>query len=159
MSRDEGAGAGSILLAFILGAVSGAAVALLYAPASGPETREDPGGKADEARAKAPQAAARRVGRLADSFERDVRPLLGHLNAIGRDAARAAQLATAQVERADRLFADAAQRFEQTLAGIEASIAKPAREGRALLSAFRAAFQALREMRRDGRRQGRGDDE
>ena len=35
MARDEGAGAGSILLAFILGAVSGAAVALLYAPASG----------------------------------------------------------------------------------------------------------------------------
>ena len=29
MTRDEGAGAGSILLAFILGAVSGAAVALL----------------------------------------------------------------------------------------------------------------------------------
>jgi hypothetical protein len=105
-------------------------------------------------------SAARRVGQLADSFERDVRPLLGHLNAIGRDAARAAQLATAQVERADRLFADAAQRFEQTLAGIEASIAKPAREGRALLSAFRAAFQAIRELRRDGRvRQGRGDDE
>ena len=64
-------------------------------------------------------AAARRVGQLADSFERDVKPLVGHLNAIGRDAARAAQLATVQVERADRLFADAAQRFEQTLAGIE----------------------------------------
>ena len=40
MARDEGAGSGSILLAFILGAVSGAAVALLYAPASGRETRE-----------------------------------------------------------------------------------------------------------------------
>src|SRR5438477_533023 len=101
MSRDDEAGAGSILLAFILGAV---------------------------------------------------RPLVGHLNAIGRDAARAAQLATAQVERADRLFADVAQRFEQTLAAVDASISRPAREGRALLSAFRAAFQALREIRRDGRR-------
>ena len=40
MARDDGGGAGSILLAFILGAVSGAAVALLYAPASGRETRE-----------------------------------------------------------------------------------------------------------------------
>jgi hypothetical protein len=103
-------------------------------------------------------AAAKRVGRLADTFEREVRPLVGHLNAIGRDAARAAQLATAQVERADRLFADAAQRFEHALAGVEASITAPAREGRALLSAFRAAFRAIRDMRHAGRH-GRGDDE
>src|SRR4029077_359165 len=59
MARDEGAGAGSILLAFILGAVSGAAVALLYAPASGRETREERGDKASEARAKAAEAAAK----------------------------------------------------------------------------------------------------
>jgi hypothetical protein len=103
-------------------------------------------------------AAARRVGQLADTFEREVRPLVGHANAIGRDAARAVQLATAQVERADRLFADAAQRFEQALAGVEASISAPAREGRALLSAFRAAFQAVRELRRD-RGRSRGEDE
>ena len=50
MARDEGAGAGSILLAFILGAVSGAAVALLYAPATGRETREYLGEKAREGR-------------------------------------------------------------------------------------------------------------
>jgi archaellum biogenesis protein FlaJ (TadC family) len=105
-------------------------------------------------------SAAKRLGEIADTFEREVKPLVGHLNAIGRDAARAAQLATAQVERADRLFADVAQRFEQTLATVDASISAPAREGRALLSGFRAAFQALRELRRDGRgRQGRGDDE
>jgi gas vesicle protein len=59
MARDEGAGAGSILLAFILGAVSGAAVALLYAPASGRETRDYLGDKAAEARAKAVEAAAK----------------------------------------------------------------------------------------------------
>jgi len=59
MSRDDGAGAVSILLAFILGAVSGAAVALLYAPASGRETREYLGEKAGEARAKAAEAASR----------------------------------------------------------------------------------------------------
>jgi gas vesicle protein len=59
MSRDEGAGAGSILLAFILGAVSGAALALLYAPVSGRETRDYLGEKAGEARARAAEAAAR----------------------------------------------------------------------------------------------------
>jgi gas vesicle protein len=57
--NDDGAGAGSILLAFILGAVSGAAVALLYAPQSGRETREFLGEKANEARARAADAAAR----------------------------------------------------------------------------------------------------
>jgi gas vesicle protein len=59
MANDEGAGAGNILLAFILGAVSGAAVALLYAPQSGKETRDFLGEKANEARARAAEAAAK----------------------------------------------------------------------------------------------------
>jgi gas vesicle protein len=59
MSRDEGVGAGSILLAFILGAVSGAAVALLYAPASGRDTREYLGERAREGKARAAEAAAK----------------------------------------------------------------------------------------------------
>jgi gas vesicle protein len=69
MARDDSAGAGSILLAFILGAVSGAAVALLYAPQSGRETREYLGEKANEARARAAEAAAR--GRDAIKESRD----------------------------------------------------------------------------------------
>jgi hypothetical protein len=103
---------------------------------------------------------ARRVEQLAAQFERDVRPLFGHLNAIGRDASRAAALATAQVERADKLFGEIAARVEQTLNGVQETIVGPVREGRALLSAFRAAMQAIREVRRNSRsRQGRGDDE
>ena len=39
MARGD-VGAGEVMLAFLLGAVAGAAVALLYAPASGEETRE-----------------------------------------------------------------------------------------------------------------------
>jgi hypothetical protein len=100
---------------------------------------------------------ARRVGRMVDQLERDVKPLFGHLNAIGADASRAVALATAQVERADRMVADIAARVEQTLTMVQASIGAPAREGRAMMGAFRAALQALREMRRG--RQGRGDDD
>lgn len=59
MSRDDGAGAGSVLLAFLLGAVAGAAVALLYAPAAGRETREFLGEKAREGRDRASEAAAK----------------------------------------------------------------------------------------------------
>jgi gas vesicle protein len=54
---DDGAGAGSVLLAFLLGAVAGAAVALLYAPAAGQETREYLGEKAREGRDRAADAA------------------------------------------------------------------------------------------------------
>jgi gas vesicle protein len=70
MSRNEGSGAGSILLAFLLGAVSGAAVALLYAPAPGRDTREYLGEKAREGRARAAEAAEK--GRKAVNEGRQV---------------------------------------------------------------------------------------
>jgi gas vesicle protein len=56
MSRDNGTGAGSVMLAFVVGALTGAAVALLFAPASGDETREYLGQKAREGRDKARDA-------------------------------------------------------------------------------------------------------
>ena len=104
-------------------------------------------------------AAVKRAGQLADQFEREVKPLFGHLNAIARDAARAAQLASIQVERADKLFADLSVRLEETMNLVQASVIAPAREGRALLSAIRAAFEAVREMRQARARQTRSEDE
>ncbi|HVH26092.1 MAG TPA: YtxH domain-containing protein [Vicinamibacterales bacterium] len=59
MSRDSGAGAGSVVLAFLVGAVAGAAVALLYAPATGRETRDLLSEKAREGRDRANEAAVR----------------------------------------------------------------------------------------------------
>ena len=47
---------GMVLLAFMVGALSGAAAALLLAPASGEETREYLGQKARESRARAREA-------------------------------------------------------------------------------------------------------
>ena len=49
MSKDESS-AGSVLLAFAVGALMGAAVALLYAPAAGDETRRKLAQKAREGR-------------------------------------------------------------------------------------------------------------
>ena len=73
--------AGSILLAFILGAVSGAAVALLYAPATGRETREFLGEKAREGRDRAADAAS-------EGRRRSIRDATRWRNAIerGREA-------------------------------------------------------------------------
>jgi gas vesicle protein len=50
--------AGPVMMAFLLGAVAGAAVALLYAPATGEETRQRIKEKAREGREKA-EAVAR----------------------------------------------------------------------------------------------------
>jgi gas vesicle protein len=55
MARDEGGG--TILLAFLLGAASGAAVALLFAPATGETMREYLGQKAREGRERASEMA------------------------------------------------------------------------------------------------------
>src|SRR5688572_5633283 len=59
MANSNDAGAGNVMLAFLLGAVAGAAVALLYAPATGLDTREYLGEKAREGRERANEAAAK----------------------------------------------------------------------------------------------------
>jgi hypothetical protein len=97
---------------------------------------------------------ARRLTRLAGQIERELTPIFGHLNAIGRDAARAAALATAQVERADRLFADITGRVEQGLNSVQQVVSGPAREGAALWSALRAAITAFRVPRPRRKRAG-----
>lgn len=53
MSKDN---SGNLMVAFVIGALTGAAVALLFAPASGEETREFIGQKAREGRARAREA-------------------------------------------------------------------------------------------------------
>jgi gas vesicle protein len=57
MARDDGGAAGAILVAFALGAVTGAAFALLLAPATGEEMRRIVADKAREGRERAEDAA------------------------------------------------------------------------------------------------------
>jgi hypothetical protein len=95
---------------------------------------------------------AKRVDRLADQIEHDIRPLFQNLNAMSREAARAAALAATQVERADRVFADLAQRVEETLGTLQQRVVGPAREGAALLAGIRAALAAFRGLRESGRK-------
>ena len=64
---DNGSSTGSVFVAFMLGAIAGAAVALLYAPASGEETRRKLAEKAREGRDRAEALA--REGR--EMFERN----------------------------------------------------------------------------------------
>ena len=66
---NNGASGGGVLMAFVLGAAVGAAVALLYAPAAGEETRRKLAEKAREGRDRAEAAA--REGREFLNRQRD----------------------------------------------------------------------------------------
>jgi gas vesicle protein len=57
MSNQQGIGAGGVLMAFAVGAAVGAAVALLFAPATGEETREYLSERAREGKDRASEAA------------------------------------------------------------------------------------------------------
>jgi hypothetical protein len=102
---------------------------------------------------------ARRLERAADNVQREVRPLVEHLDAIGRDARRASSLAAAQMERVDHLSADLADRLDRTLNTLQTAAAGGMREGAAMLAAFRAAMVVVREFRASRARAGAEDDD
>ena len=96
--------------------------------------------------------ATRRMSETLNRVERDLRPIVANVQAMTADAKRAAALATAQVERADRLFADASRRAEETMNVVQRSILVPARDGVALLKGVKAAFMSLRDSKSRSRR-------
>ena len=90
---------------------------------------------------------ARRLTRLTERIEREISPVFAHLDAIGRDAAKAAAMASAQVERVDALFADVARRADETMNSVQHALTAPAREASALLAGFRAVINSIRQAR------------
>ena len=71
MAQDN---SGSVMVAFVLGALTGAAVALLLAPASGEETREYLGERAREGKARVREGREHMIAaveRGREAFERE----------------------------------------------------------------------------------------
>jgi hypothetical protein len=99
----------------------------------------------------------RRLGRFVDLIEQEAKPILDHVHSVSRDASRAAALATAQVERVDRLFGMLTARVDETLETVQTAVLKPAREVSALMAGLRAALEIVRDIRT--RRKRRPDDE
>lgn len=91
--------------------------------------------------------AVRSMGDTLKRFEHEVRPIVANLHEMSADAKRAAALATAQVERADRLLSDAARRVEDTMGTVQRAILAPARDGMAIFQGIKAAFAAFRELK------------
>jgi gas vesicle protein len=86
MTHNRGGSAGAVFVAFLLGAVTGAAVALLTAPATGEETRRQLGDKAKDGRARANEAA-----RQGKEFIGRQRETISTAIERGRDAYRQAR--------------------------------------------------------------------
>ena len=89
MARDDSGAAGTIIVSFVLGAVAGAAAALLMAPSTGDEIRRRFAEKAREGAAKAADAA--RQGR---EFVEQQRGTVAEAIERGREAYQQARTGT-----------------------------------------------------------------
>lgn len=69
-NNESGIGAGGVMMAFVAGMLTGAALALLFAPATGEETRDFLNQRAREGRDRASEAARQGREHLASAFER-----------------------------------------------------------------------------------------
>ena len=95
---------------------------------------------------------ARRVEQIAADIETGVKPLIANLTAVTADASKAANLASAQVERFDKLVAEVVGRLDQTMAAAQQFVAGPAREGMAIVAGIRAAMAAFEGLKESARR-------
>jgi len=90
---------------------------------------------------------ARRVDRLADVIETELKPALTRVNEMGADMSRATSLAVAQMERVDQLFGRLAERLDRVSLLTQDALIEPFRHGSALVEGFRAALSILRGPR------------
>lgn len=86
---------------------------------------------------------AKRVDHVVELMEKEVKPALEKVNAISSDVNRATLLVVAQLERADQLFSQFAQRFSNLTALAEDAVVEPVKQSAALLQGFRAALDAF----------------
>jgi hypothetical protein len=99
---------------------------------------------------------ARRIEGVLGRVERDLQPTVDRINVVSHEAAKAATLATMQLERIDKTLTNVAGRVDDTVLSLQRSLSAPAKEGAALMAAVRATVGALRDAR-DARRKRAGD--
>ena len=99
---------------------------------------------------------AKRVEALLGRVERDLQPTVERINLVSHEAARAATLATMQLERIDKTMTNLSERVDHGVVALQRSLSAPAKEGAALMAAVRATVGALRDAR-DARRKRSGD--
>jgi hypothetical protein len=101
---------------------------------------------------------SKRIEVLSTQIEREIGPLAERLTRVADNLQHATGLASAQVERVDRLFTGAGRGADATMALMQGAVAGPFRQGIALIAAVRAvvgAFRSLRGGRKATRQQAR----
>lgn len=87
--------------------------------------------------------AARRVGERLGQLEETLRPIVSNVQQMTEDAARATAIATAQVQRAERLVDDVSRRVDETITAVQDTILGPARTGWAVYQTLRDVLGAF----------------
>jgi hypothetical protein len=102
---------------------------------------------------------ARQAQQTLTAVHNEIRPLIAKASAVADEASRTATLASAQVQKIDRLLTDLSRRVDETATVVQQAIVAPAREGVALLAAVKAGLAALRGIGDLRRGSARADEE
>ena len=102
---------------------------------------------------------AREAQQALASMRQEVRPILARATSLAEEASRTVALATAQMQKVDRLMTDLAQRVDETSSVVQHAIVTPAREGRAIVAAIKAAIGVLSDIGHHGRPARHSEDE
>ncbi len=92
---------------------------------------------------------AKRVMGITEDLQREIKPLMGRVNAIAEEAHRATMLAGRQVDRVDELVTDLNRRIAETSAALQSSITGPLRSGTALMAGLKAVMAAFAASKRE----------
>ena len=75
----------------------------------------------------------------------DAKPIIANLQTMATDAARATSVAASQMERFERLIGDVVERVDSTIATLQSTIMRPARQGFAVIQGIKAALGVFRD--------------
>jgi len=81
------------------------------------------------------------------ALRRDLRPLIERVDRISGDLTRVSEMAVVQAERVDRLMASTVDRIDDTLELVQTAVARPVRQGAAIVAAVRAALDVVRGVK------------
>ena len=87
---------------------------------------------------------AKRLSRLVDVVEHEIRPTLARVDAVSSDVARMTSLASNQAERLDQITSHLINKIDEILTVADRSVFAPLKQGAGFLFGLRAALSAFR---------------
>ena len=87
---------------------------------------------------------AKRVGRLVDVIEHEMKPTLARVDAVSSDVARVTSLASNQVERLDQIASHLIEKIDEIVTVADRSVFAPLKQGAGFLFGLREALLAFR---------------